>query len=199
MHNLQNSHPLYLVPRTYTNTTVTELISTSHSYPQSPVTHIVAHQPNIEDTYEQIKEQPHTTNFRSQINHLFSPQLAARLDPSTVPFLTHPISNFTLLLYQYLMSLPLPYHQTPIIHHAWILMITPQAQFFMPSHNLTIPILKLQMNSRIPSPDRPLYRNPPSVHSKLQLRVNLPRPFFLHRRNFNPLPNDQRPTRPPSI
>ena len=74
LHNLHNNHPLSLVPRNYRNLLVIEHISTSHSYPKSPVTHVVAHQPNIEDKYEQIIEQPHTNNFRSQNNHLFSPR-----------------------------------------------------------------------------------------------------------------------------
>ena len=55
---------------------------------------------------------------------------------------------------------PFPYHHTLIIHHAWIQMITPQTQFSIPSHSLTIPMSKLQMNSKIPSPARPLFRNP---------------------------------------
>ena len=29
---------------------------------------------NMDDTYEQIIEQPHTNSFRSQNNHLFSPR-----------------------------------------------------------------------------------------------------------------------------
>ena len=74
LHNLRNNHPLSLVSRNYTNTAITEHISTSHSYPQSPVTHIIAQQPNIEETYEKIIEQPHTTNFRSQNNHRSSPR-----------------------------------------------------------------------------------------------------------------------------
>ena len=53
------------MPRSYTNTAITEHISTSHSYPQSLVTHIIAQQSNIEEMYEQIIEQAHTTNFRS--------------------------------------------------------------------------------------------------------------------------------------
>ena len=46
LHNLLINHPLFLVPRNFRNTPITEHISTSHSYPQSPVTHLVAHQPN---------------------------------------------------------------------------------------------------------------------------------------------------------
>ena len=68
LHNLHNNHPLSLVPRSYRNTAITEHISSGHSYSQSPVTQIVAHQPNIEDTYEQIVEQHRTTNLRSQNN-----------------------------------------------------------------------------------------------------------------------------------
>ena len=34
------------------------------------------------------------------------------------------------------------------------------------------------MNSRIPSPARPLFRNPPSVHSKLQFTMDLPPPLL---------------------
>ena len=87
-HNFHKNHPLSLVPRNYRITTVTEHICTSHSYPQSPVTHIVAHQPNIEETYKQIIEQPHTTNFRSQNNHL----LAHDEPPDWIsqPFLSYP-------------------------------------------------------------------------------------------------------------
>ena len=48
---------------------------------------------------------------------------------------------------------------------------------FIPFHNLTTPILKLQMKPRIPSPARRLFRNPPSVHSTPQLPMNLPQPL----------------------
>ena len=167
---MDNNHPSSPVPRNYRNTTVTD--------PQSPVNHIIAHKPNIEDIYEEIKEQPHITSFRSQSSHLFSPRWAARLDPSTVPFLTHPISNVILLIYQSLISLPLPYHHTLIIHYAWILIIIPHAQFFIPSHSLTIPKIKLQMKSRIPSPARPLFCNPPSNRSTHQLPMNLAQPLL---------------------
>ena len=65
---------LSLVPRNFRNIVLTEHISTRHSYPQRAIQQILTQQPNIEDTYEQIVEQPHTTNFRSQNNHLFSPR-----------------------------------------------------------------------------------------------------------------------------
>ena len=74
IHTLHNNYPLSLVPRNYRNIALTEHISTSHSYPQSPVTHSIAQQPNVQKTYEQIIEQPHTTNFPSQNNRLFSPR-----------------------------------------------------------------------------------------------------------------------------
>ena len=41
---------------------------------RSPVSHITFHQPNIDDTNEQNVEQTHTIKFRSQNNHLLSPQ-----------------------------------------------------------------------------------------------------------------------------
>ena len=72
LHTLLNNHPFSLLPQNYTNTAITEHISTSHSYSQRPVTHIIAQQPNIEETHKQIIEQPHTTNFRSQNNQSFS-------------------------------------------------------------------------------------------------------------------------------
>ena len=71
LHNLHNNHPLSSVPQNYRNTAITEHISISQDYPQSPITHIKAQQPNIEEKYEQIIEQPHTTNFRSQNNNFF--------------------------------------------------------------------------------------------------------------------------------
>ena len=54
---------LHLPHKNYKTSMITN--STSHSYPLSSVTHIKAHQPKIEDKYETIVEQPHTTNFCS--------------------------------------------------------------------------------------------------------------------------------------
>ena len=68
---LNHNHPLSLVPRTFRNIALTDLISSRPNYPQSPIQHIITQQSNIEDTYEQIIEQPHTTNFRSQNSHFF--------------------------------------------------------------------------------------------------------------------------------
>ena len=72
--DFQINHQLFLVPRNYRHTPITEHSSSSHSYPQSPVSHIVVHQPKKDVTYDQIVEQPHTTNFRSQNSHVFSPR-----------------------------------------------------------------------------------------------------------------------------
>ena len=47
LHTLQNNHPSSLVPGNYRNIALTEHISTIHRYPRSPVTHIVAQQPNV--------------------------------------------------------------------------------------------------------------------------------------------------------
>ena len=74
LQNLNHSHPLSLVPRNFRNIAQTDLITSRSNYPRSPIQHITTQQPNIEDTYEPIIEQPHTTNFRSQNNHLFSPR-----------------------------------------------------------------------------------------------------------------------------
>ena len=56
LQNLYYNQPLSLVPRNYRNTTLTEHIHPSNSYPQSPASHIVVHERNIDDTYEQIVE-----------------------------------------------------------------------------------------------------------------------------------------------
>ena len=74
LHKLQINHPLSLVPRNYRNISQKEHISTIHRCPQSPVTHIVAQQLNVDETYEQIIEQPHTNNLCSENKHLFSPR-----------------------------------------------------------------------------------------------------------------------------
>ena len=104
-------HPLHhncntskLTSRNYSNTPISEHISSSHSYPKSPVSHIQLHQPNIDVLYEHIVDQPSTTIFRSQSNHLLAldelPSWISELlpilpvQPSTpifpyFPFLTH--------------------------------------------------------------------------------------------------------------
>ena len=92
------------------------------------------------------------------MNHLFSTRWAARLDPSTVQFLTHPISNVTLQTYQSLISLPISYHHTLKIHQAWIHMTLSKTQFFIPSHNLTIETPDEFENSE-PSPS--IFSQPP--------------------------------------
>ena len=72
--NLNHNHPLSLVARNFRNIALFDLITSRSNYPQSPIQHILTRQPNIDDTYEQIIEQPHTTKFRPQNNHLFSPR-----------------------------------------------------------------------------------------------------------------------------
>ena len=74
LQNLNHNHPLSLVPQNFRNIALTDLINSRFSYPQSPIQHILTQQPSIEDTYEQVIEQPHTTNFLSQNNHLFGPR-----------------------------------------------------------------------------------------------------------------------------
>ena len=87
-------HPLFLVLRIYRNIlAITAQTFQGYGYPQSPVPHKALQQSTIDDTYEQIVEQPHTTNFHSQNNLLSSTRCAVRLDPSTVPFPIHPSFN----------------------------------------------------------------------------------------------------------
>ena len=74
LQNLNHNHPLSLVPQNFRNIALSDLISPRSNYPQSPIQHIITQQPNIDDIYEQIIEQPRTTKFRSQNNHLFSPR-----------------------------------------------------------------------------------------------------------------------------
>ena len=74
LQNISHNHALSLVPRNFRRIALTELISTSHRHTQSPIIHILTQQKNFGETYEQFIEQPHTTNFRSQINPLFSPR-----------------------------------------------------------------------------------------------------------------------------
>ena len=93
LQNLNHNHPLSLVPRNFRNIALTDLITSRSNYPQSPNQHIITQQPSIEDRFEQIIEQPHTTNFRSQNHHLFEPRWAVKLDPSIDQFPTQPTSR----------------------------------------------------------------------------------------------------------
>ena len=74
LQNLNHNHPLSLVTQNFRNIALTDLRTSRSNYPQSPIQQIITQQPNMDDTYEQIIEQPHTTNLRSQNNHLFSPR-----------------------------------------------------------------------------------------------------------------------------
>ena len=72
--HLPNNHALSLVSRNFRNLAITNPLNLRPSHIQSPIQHIVTQQPSIEDTYEQIIQQPHTTTFQSQNNHFFSPR-----------------------------------------------------------------------------------------------------------------------------
>ena len=61
--NLNHNHSLSLVARNFRNLALTNIISSRPSYTQIPVHHIVTQQSQNDETYEQIIEQPHTTNF----------------------------------------------------------------------------------------------------------------------------------------
>ena len=81
--------------------------------------------------------------------------------PSTVPFLTHPISNVTLQTYQSLISLPISYHHTLIIHHAWILMTLPQTQFFYPISQFNNSDIEIPDQFEISEPSPSRFSQPP--------------------------------------
>ena len=72
--HLPNNHPLSFGSRNFRNLAITNPLNLRTSHIQSPIQHIVTQQPSIDDTYEQIIEQPHTTTFQSQNNHFFSPR-----------------------------------------------------------------------------------------------------------------------------
>ena len=71
---LPNNHPLSLVPRKFRNLAITHNPNFRLTTSQSPIQHIMTHQSQDHNTYEQIIEQPHTTAFQSQNNHFFSPR-----------------------------------------------------------------------------------------------------------------------------
>ena len=71
---LPNNHPLSLVPRNFRNLAITHNPNFRLTTSQSPIQHIMTHQSQDDNTYEQIIEQPHTTAFQSQNNHFFSPR-----------------------------------------------------------------------------------------------------------------------------
>ena len=148
-----------------------------HILQKSPHTHIIAQQSKVEKTYKQTIEQPHTKNFRSQNNHLFSPRRAARLDPTTVPFHTHPTSNVTLRSHHFLISLLTWKHNILIIHQAWIRTTLSQIQFFSQFHNLTTLILKPSMNLQTPNIAYPLFPSLPFNPSIPKSPINLPQPL----------------------
>ena len=72
--SLPQNHPLSFVPRDFRNLAITNNPNSRPNISQSPIQHIMTHHSQNDNTYEQIIEQPHTTNFQSQNNHFFSPQ-----------------------------------------------------------------------------------------------------------------------------
>ena len=72
--NLHHNRPLSLVSRNFRNLALTNPTNLRPSNIQIPIHHIVTQQSQNHDTCEQIIEQPHTTNFRSQNNNFFSPR-----------------------------------------------------------------------------------------------------------------------------
>ena len=148
LQNLNHNHPLSLVPQNFRNIALTHLIISRSIYPQSSIQHIITQQTNIEDTYEQILEQPHTTNFRSQNKHLFSPRWAARLDPS-IDHPDHPVNQFptqstsrTTSPSSHFMLSPHLNHLIITLHPAWNQILIPTQQYITLCPNSTTPISK---------------------------------------------------------
>ena len=77
--SLNLNHPLSLVPWNFRNLALVILANSRPNHIQSPIQHIVTQQPQNDDTYEQIIEQPHTTNFQSQNNHFFKPTMSRQV------------------------------------------------------------------------------------------------------------------------
>ena len=71
---VQRYEYLSLVPQNLKNIALTDFITSRSNNQQSLIQHKITPQPSTEDTYEQIIKQPHTTNFYSHNNHLFSPR-----------------------------------------------------------------------------------------------------------------------------
>ena len=72
--NLHYNHPLSLVLRNFRTLALANPTNSRPNYTQSPIQHIVAQHSQKDDTYKQIIEQPHTTTFKSQKNHFYSPR-----------------------------------------------------------------------------------------------------------------------------
>ena len=61
--SLNRNHPSSLVTRNFRNLALTNNTSSRPNHIQSPIHHIVIQQPQSDNAYEQIIEQPHTINF----------------------------------------------------------------------------------------------------------------------------------------
>ena len=75
---LPQNHPLSLISRNFRNLAITNNPNSRPNTTQSPIQHIMTHQLQNDNTYEQILEQPHTTTFQSQHN-----QFLAHDEPTT--------------------------------------------------------------------------------------------------------------------
>ena len=171
LQNLNHNHPLSLVPWNFRIVALTNL--SRSKYPQSPKQHIITQQPNIEDTYEQIIEQPHTTNFRSQNNYILSPRWAAKLDHSIARFPIQSTSRATSPSSHFSLSLHLN-HLMIKLHPAWNQTIILTQPYITLSPNLIIPISKPPTN--LPTPNPAYLRFP-----------NLPYNLFIPKSKLNPL------------
>ena len=112
---LPNNHPLSLVSQNFRNLAITNPPNLRPNHKQSPIQDIVTQHPPIDDTYEQIIEQPHTTTFQYQNNHFFSQRRAEKLDHSTDQTPTLPTSKIHTLLSHFLLFRHLIHYK--LTHH----------------------------------------------------------------------------------
>ena len=68
--SVNRNHPVSLVLRSFRSLALVNIANSRPNHIQSPIQHIVTQQPQNDNRYKQIIEQPHTTNFHSQ-NILF--------------------------------------------------------------------------------------------------------------------------------
>ena len=179
--NLNHNHPLSLVPRNFRNLALTDLINSRSNYPQSPIQHIVTQQPNIDDTYEPIIKQPHTTNFRSQDNHFFLPTMSLQVG-SLHRSISYPANLQNNLPIIPLFAFPHLYRLIITLYPIWNQILIPTQQYLTLSSNSTTPISKHPTNLPTLNPVHLLFPNLPFNLSILKSKLNpfpLSLPFYM--------------------
>ena len=83
---LPQNHPLSLVPRNFRNLAITNNPIFRPNITQGPIQHIMTHHSQIDNTYEKIIEQPHTTTFQSQNYHFLAHDEPTNWIPPSLKF-----------------------------------------------------------------------------------------------------------------